>query len=56
MGAPADYRKWSWWPVQQANLRNAYLVHTAHQRAGARLVAALEGTGGLMVIDLEIGA
>ncbi|TIV56395.1 MAG: Dabb family protein, partial [Mesorhizobium sp.] len=27
----------------------------AHQRAGARLVAALEGgTEGLMVIDLEV--
>jgi hypothetical protein len=34
--------------------RDAYLVHEAHQRAGARLVAALEGgTEGLMVIDLE---
>ncbi|MDX8490656.1 Dabb family protein [Mesorhizobium sp. VK22B] len=35
--------------------RDAYLVHEAHQRAGARLVAALEGgTDGLMVFDLEI--
>ncbi|RWC47609.1 MAG: Dabb family protein [Mesorhizobium sp.] len=35
--------------------RDAYLVHEAHQRAGARLVAALEGgTEGLMVFDLEI--
>ncbi|CDX32123.1 conserved hypothetical protein [Mesorhizobium sp. SOD10] len=35
--------------------RDSYLVHDAHQRAGARLVAALEGgTEGLMVIDLEV--
>ncbi|MBB6413164.1 Dabb family protein [Mesorhizobium sangaii] len=35
--------------------RDAYLVHEAHQRAGARLVAALEGgTDGLMVFDLEL--
>jgi len=38
-----------------AAARDAYLVHEAHQRAGARLVAALEGgTDGLMVFDLEI--
>jgi hypothetical protein len=37
--------------------RDAYLVHEAHQRAGARLVAALAGgTDGLMVFDLEVGA
>jgi hypothetical protein len=36
--------------------RDAYLVHDDHSRAGARLVAALEGgTDGLMVFDLEIG-
>ncbi|TIM27061.1 MAG: Dabb family protein [Mesorhizobium sp.] len=36
---------------------DAYLVHEAHSRAGARLVAALEGgTDGLMVFDLKIGA
>ncbi|MFD2057217.1 Dabb family protein [Mesorhizobium calcicola] len=35
--------------------RDAYLVHEAHQRAGARLVAALEGgTDGLMVFDLDL--
>jgi hypothetical protein len=40
---------------RDAAARDAYLVHEAHQRAGARLVAALEGgTEGLMVIDLEI--
>ena len=38
-----------------AAARDAYLVHEAHQRAGARLVAALKGgTEGLMVIDLEV--
>ena len=40
---------------RDADARDAYLVHEAHQRAGARLVAALEGgTDGLMVFDLEI--
>jgi hypothetical protein len=40
---------------RDAAARDAYLVHDAHQRAGARLVAALEGgTDGLMVIDLEV--
>jgi len=39
---------------RDAAARDAYLVHEAHQRAGDRLVAALEdGTDGLMVIDLE---
>ncbi|RUV71266.1 MAG: Dabb family protein [Mesorhizobium sp.] len=36
---------------------DAYLMHEAHSRAGARLVAALEGgTDGLMVSDLDISA
>lgn len=40
-----------------AGARDAYLVHEAHQRAGARLVAALEGgADGLMAFDLDIGA
>lgn len=35
--------------------RDGYLVHPAHQAAGARLVAALEGgTDGLVVFDLKI--
>jgi len=39
---------------RDAAARDAYLVHEDHQRAGARLVAALEGgTDGLMVFDLE---
>lgn len=39
-----------------AAARDAYLVHEAHQKAGARLVAGLQGgTNGLMVFDLEIG-
>jgi len=38
-----------------AAARDAYLVHEAHQRTGARLVAALEGgTDGLMVFDLDL--
>lgn len=41
---------------RDAAARDAYLVHEAHQRAGARLVAALEGgLQGLFVFDLEIG-
>jgi len=40
---------------RDAAARDAYLVHEAHQRAGARLVAALEGgTDGLMVFDLDL--
>ncbi|RVD16842.1 Dabb family protein [Mesorhizobium sp. M4B.F.Ca.ET.017.02.2.1] len=40
---------------RDAAARDAYLVHEAHQGAGARLVAALEGgTDGLMVVDLDI--
>jgi hypothetical protein len=37
--------------------RDAYLAHPEHQRAGARLVAALAGgTDGLLVIDLDLAA
>ncbi|KRB19524.1 MULTISPECIES: Dabb family protein [Mesorhizobium] len=40
---------------RDAAARDAYLVHEAHRRAGARLVAALEGgTDGLMVFDLDL--
>jgi hypothetical protein len=36
--------------------RDAYLIHPAHQAAGARLVAAAEGgVDGLIVIDIDIG-
>ncbi len=35
--------------------RDAYLVHELHQKAGARLVAAIEGgTDHLMVFDLVV--
>lgn len=35
--------------------RDAYLVHPAHQAAGAKLVAATEGgVDGLVVVDFEI--
>ena len=38
-----------------AAARDAYLVHPAHQAAGARLVAALDGgIEGLVVFDLTI--
>lgn len=38
-----------------AAARDRYLPHPAHQAAGAKLVAALEGgTEGLIVFDMEI--
>lgn len=38
-----------------ATARNAYLIDPAHQKAGNRLVAALEGgVTGLIVVDVEI--
>ena len=38
-----------------AAARDAYLVDPAHGRAGARLVAALDGgTKGLIVFDIEV--
>jgi hypothetical protein len=41
--------------LSDAAARDAYLPHPAHQAAGSRLVAALEGgTEGLIVFDLEI--
>ena len=40
-----------------AAARDAYLVHPAHQAAGARLVAAAEGgLDGLIVVDIDIAA
>jgi hypothetical protein len=40
---------------RDAAARDAYLAHPAHGRAGARLVAALDGgTDGLFVLDIEI--
>ena len=39
-----------------AAARDRYLPHPAHQAAGARLVAALEGgTEGLVVFDMKMG-
>ncbi|MBE7734463.1 Dabb family protein [Devosia faecipullorum] len=36
--------------------RDAYLIHPAHQAAGAKLVAALEGgRDGLIVFDMIVG-
>jgi hypothetical protein len=40
-----------------AAARDAYLVHPAHQAAGARLVAAADGgLDGLIVVDIDLGA
>ncbi|WP_287099309.1 Dabb family protein [Mesorhizobium sp.] len=42
---------------RDAAAHDAYLMHEAQSRAGARLVAALEGgTDGLMVFDLDVSA
>jgi hypothetical protein len=41
---------------RDAAARDAYLIHPDHQAAGAKLVAALEGgIGGLIVFDLRLG-
>lgn len=41
---------------RDAAARDAYLVHPAHAKAGARLVAAIEGgTDRLLVFDLDAG-
>ena len=41
--------------LSDAAARDRYLVDPAHQAAGTRLVAALEGgTDGLIVFDLEV--
>ena len=41
--------------LADAAARDGYLVDPAHQAAGTRLVAALEGgTDGLIVFDLEV--
>lgn len=41
--------------LADAAARDGYLVDPAHQAAGSRLVAALEGgTEGLIVFDLEV--
>jgi len=38
-----------------AGARDAYLVHSDHQAAGARLVAAAEGgLAGILVFDIEV--
>ena len=40
---------------RDAAARDAYLVHPAHQEAGARLVAAVDdGIDGLVVFDLDL--
>ena len=40
---------------RDAAARDAYLVHPDHQAAGSRLVAALEGgVGGLIVFDIAV--
>ena len=40
---------------KNAAARDAYLVDSAHQKAGGRLVAALEGgVNGLIVVDLAL--
>lgn len=38
-------------------VRDAYLVHPDHERAGGRIVAAAEGgVAGVLVYDIEVGS
>jgi hypothetical protein len=42
-----------WFDFRDAAVRDAYLVHPAHQAAGARIVAATEGgVDGVVVFDI----
>lgn len=44
-----------WFDFQDAAVRDAYLVHPAHQAIGARIVAATEGgVEGVFVFDVEL--
>jgi hypothetical protein len=44
-----------WFDFRDIAVRDAYLIHPAHQAAGARLVAAMEGGAeGIFVFDVEV--
>ena len=44
-----------WFDFRDIAVRDAYLIHPAHQAAGARLVAAMEGgVEGIFVFDVEV--
>jgi hypothetical protein len=43
-----------WFDFQDAAVRDAYLIHPAHQAVGARIVAATGGIEGVFVFDLDL--
>jgi len=44
-----------WFDFRDIAVRDAYLIHPAHQAVGARLVAAMEGGAeGIFVFDVEV--
>ncbi|MDZ4392686.1 Dabb family protein [Cypionkella sp.] len=44
-----------WFDFQDSAVRDAYLVHPAHQAIGARIVAETEGgVDGVFVFDVEV--
>jgi hypothetical protein len=44
-----------WFDFRDAAVRNAYLVHPAHQAVGARIIAATDGgPKGVFVLDVEL--
>ena len=44
-----------WFDFRDLAVRDAYLIHPAHQAVGARLVAAMEGgADGIFVFDVEV--
>jgi hypothetical protein len=47
------FRHGFWFDFADAAARDAYLIHPAHQAAGAGLVAAC-GLDGILVIDLDL--
>jgi Stress responsive A/B Barrel Domain len=43
-----------WFDFTDAATRDAYLIHSAHQKAGSRLAAACGGAEGILVLDIEV--
>ncbi|MBI1170062.1 Dabb family protein [bacterium] len=49
------FRDVFWFDLRDAGVRDAYLVHPAHQAVGARIVAELEGGAeGVFVFDVDL--
>ena len=44
-----------WFDFRDAGVRDAYLIHPAHQAVGKRIIAATDGgPEGVLVLDLEL--